>query len=186
MRVSRLVVVALVLAMTSPAWAQGGPPQGAAPMPRRPGPPGARPGPMMHGRHGPMAGDGECDPDSCPFMHAGGGGQPGMHLRMLEGVIDQLGLSETVRKNVKDAVYEASKQAIALGAELAQAKLELGRLLDADKADVDAALKQADKVGQLQTELIKLRVRTLLKIQSLLSAEQRKKLRQLRPGPGFW
>ncbi len=188
--VSRLVVVGLVLSMALPAWAQGRAAAGGGPMAGRPGPAGARPGPGLapgrQGRRGPMADGAPCDPDTCPFMHEGQGGRPGMGLHMLERAIDQLGLSEAARKKVKDAIYDAAKQGIALGAELAQARLDLGRLLEADKPDADAALKQADKIGQLQTELIKLRVRTLLKIQTLLSAEQRKKLRQLRPGPGFW
>ena len=55
--------------------------------------------------------------------------------------------------------------------------------MDQDKPDEDAVLKQVEKLGQLGTELNKVRLRTLLKIQAMLTPEQRKQLRQR--GRGF-
>jgi Spy/CpxP family protein refolding chaperone len=135
-------------------------------------------GPMGHGMHE----DGECDGENCPMMHGRGDDDddehPGKEMRRMEHIAGELGLSDAVRKQVKDAIYDATKQSIALAAEVAQARLETRRLLEQDKPDAEAVLKQVDKVGQLKTEMAKVRVRTMLKIMGMLTPEQRKKLKQ--------
>jgi Spy/CpxP family protein refolding chaperone len=138
---------------------------------------GHHPGGMMMGGMGGMD-DADCDGESCPMMQGHGG--PSMHMRlgMIEHMADELGLSDAVRKSIRDAIFEARKQAITLGAELSQAELELHRLLEQDKPDADAATKQVEKIGQLRTELMKLHVRTMLKIEQQLTPDQRKKLRK--------
>jgi Spy/CpxP family protein refolding chaperone len=178
MRSLKLSVLGLLWLVCAPALAQMGP--GHGPGPGGPPPAGPKEGRgkmMMGGGMGGMDMDEGCDPASCPMMQGHGDDHPGMHLRMLEHVVDDLGLSEAARKNVRDAIYEATKQAITLGAELAQTGLELRRLMEQDKPDVEAVLKQVEKIGQLRTELMKLHVRTVLKIEQLLTPDQRKKLR---------
>jgi Spy/CpxP family protein refolding chaperone len=192
MRFPTLLLLGYTLLLTAPALAQPAP--GPAPGPAAGGKDGhgmmmghgpgkGGKGPMGHGEEG----DDDCDGESCPMHHGrgGDGDHHGMGLEKLEHLVDELGLSDAARKSVKDAIYEATKQGITLGAELAQARLELGRLMEQDKPAEDAVLKQLDKMGQLHTELMKLRVRTLLKIQALLTPEQRKKLRQHGHGMGM-
>ncbi|MFI5308778.1 MAG: Spy/CpxP family protein refolding chaperone [Polyangiales bacterium] len=194
MRSAHHWLLGTLLLTASPALAQMGPPAGHGPAggdAHGPMKPGGEMGPghgmghgdMGHGHMG-MHEDDDCDGESCPYMHGDDDDGHGMHMRRLEQIAGELGLSDAVRKNVKDAIYDATKQGIALGADLAQARLELGRLLDQDKPDSDAVLKQVDKVGQLRTELVKVRIRTMLKIMGMLTPEQRKKLKQ-HPHGGF-
>ncbi len=178
-----LVVFAVVLLGSSAAFAQMAPAHDHA------GGPGGGPGGGGHGMmgHGGGSRGGEdCDSDDCPMKHHGGmmgmGGHgdddgPNTHWGMFEHMADELGLPDATRKKIADLVYEAKKQGIALRADLEQAKLELHRLMEQDKPDTEAILKQFDKVGQVKNELAKLRLRTMLQVQQLLTPEQRKKAR---------
>ena len=188
MRALSFLAVGWLVSSSVPALAQMGP--GPAHGTEASGPKTGH-GPMMEGGgskggHGPMKmggmdDHGDCDAEHCPMMHGhghGDGPRGGMRMKMIERIADELGVSDAARKNIKDAIYEATKQSIALGAELAQAQLEMHRLMEGDKPDADAVLKLVDKAGQLRTELMKLHVRTMLKIEQQLTPDQRKKLRK--------
>jgi Spy/CpxP family protein refolding chaperone len=189
---------ALVLLAGAPALAQPGP--GPA-HEHGPGGPAAAGGPGAAGPHHMMGGgmgghdEGGCDSESCPMKHGHGGmmgdhddgDQPGMHMAMFEHMADELGLPDATRKKIKDMLYEAQKQSITLHADLEQAKLELQHMMDQDKPDTEAVLKQFDKVAQAKTALAKVGMRTMLEAQKLLTPEQRKKVREhmmkMRGGP---
>ncbi len=205
LHVSMLAGLALALFAGRPLTAHAAPP-GAPPS----APPAAAPAGHEHHGAGPAAqggpghgGEGheDCDSESCPMKHGKGGGHgdadcpmKGGHgdeddgargLGQFEQMIDQLGLPEATHKKIKDLAYEAEKQSIAVRAELEQAKLEMHHLMEQDKTDNDAVLKQLDKVGQLKNDLAKIRMRAWLEARKLLSPEQRKKMRaQMMHGGG--
>ena len=50
------------------------------------------------------------------------------------------------------------------------------KLLDQEAPDLNGILRQADRIGAIETELNKLRLRTMLRIRGLLTPEQRQEL----------
>jgi Spy/CpxP family protein refolding chaperone len=117
------------------------------------------------------------DPDGPAVgMRLTGAAEARMVLRRAEA----LGLSpETVA-----AVKEVSEEAQARGAELREkmraSSARIGDLLAQETLDEKAALEEADAIGLLWAEGLKRRIRTSAKLRSLLTAEQREKLAELR------
>ena len=121
--------------------------------------------------------------------HEGMGG-PGMgkmfRPEMIDMLATELGVADSVVKQVKDKAYKADQEAIKLRADLDSGRLEMRRLMDEDKPDAAKVMKQIEVVGALETELKKNRIRLLLSVRELLTPDQRKKLEKLmaeRSGP---
>ena len=60
-----------------------------------------------------------------------------------------------------------------------QARIDLQELMDADAPDEGAVMAKLETVGQLQIQVRKLRVGTMLKVRALLTPNQRKQLRKI-------
>lgn len=117
-----------------------------------PGAAGARP-PFGGGFHGPRGGD--------------------HHERFFERYADRLGVDDETRAEIEERFDASREQAEPLRLAVREAHRELREMLRADEPDRAAILAQADRIGELEGELRKLRLTTLLDVRGLLTEEQR-------------
>jgi len=121
------------------------------------------------------------------MMPAGPGGpgafEPGMRMRRhRQDLLRELDLSSEQRGKIADLREKQARNAIRIRAELENARLDLARLMRADKTDRAAIDRTIEKVGQLRTEMQKSRVNTKLDVRALLTPEQQQQLRERRGG----
>ena len=112
-----------------------------------------------------------------PRMHGPGGRDPG---KMILRHADEIGLDERTREEIEAIVAETQPRGEQLSTDLRAAHEEMRALLSADRPDRAAVMKQADVIGELETERRKLRFDAMLRIQERLTPEQRQALRELR------
>lgn len=104
------------------------------------------------------------------------GSAPPPFEALLERHADRLGLGEQTRSEIRTIAVAARGEARALEKRLHDLHGELRALLDQDAPDLEAALAQAERIGSAETDLHKLRLRTMLRIRELLTPEQRREL----------
>ncbi len=111
--------------------------------------------------------------------HRGGhhGPSPGSFL---EENADRLGFDEATRKAIHEIVEASRESAEDLGKELRDGRRELHELLSEGEPNEKKVMKQADIMGELETERHKHRLSTMIKIRALLTPEQRAELSRLR------
>lgn len=163
----KLAVFGLILAV-SPAMAQPGPGGGR----------GFGGGPGWGGHGG--WGQGQCV--GCPVCPGGPGGLmgfgagkgncPGVQLLLSPQARETLGLNQDQAARIEELSYNTQKELIRLQSEAQQAQLELQRLMQSDNPDRQSVMNQAERLGQLQTEMRKLRLQQRLEIQQILTPEQ--------------
>lgn len=135
-----------------------------------------------------LAGAAGAEGDRAPRRGPGGpggpGGPPGDRLeRLVEGIdLD----AETLA--VVDALIDDARTLQRqLRRDLRAAHGRMRGLLEAPEPDESAILGQADTIGQLETELSKSRLRTLLRVRAALPEDARARLlermKERRPGP---
>lgn len=98
------------------------------------------------------------------------------------GLAAKLGLSKEERAEMKEKMHETRKLMIQLKAKRDEAKAELEHLLDADEVDEKAVMAAAENLAQVSGDIIKARVQSKLNIISMLTPEQREKMKKLRKG----
>jgi Spy/CpxP family protein refolding chaperone len=95
-------------------------------------------------------------------------------------IAQMVGLSEAQIKKIRKVSYDAKREAIEIHYKLQKARLELYRLMQADKVPSDnKALAQVDRVGRLETQMKKAHVKRLLRIRRTMSTKQWRKLQTL-------
>ena len=110
-------------------------------------------------------------------MHGPGGRDPS---KMILRHADEIGLDERTREEIEAIVAETQPRGEQLATDLRAAHEEMRALLSADRPDRAAVMKQADVIGELETERRKLRFDAMLRIQERLGPDQRSALRGLR------
>jgi Spy/CpxP family protein refolding chaperone len=110
------------------------------------------------------------------FGHHGGG--PSAH--MIEEHAEALGLSDEQLAAIRSVADKSRSQSEALRAKLDDAHATMRDLLQVDQPDEAAVMAQAERIGALETERRKLRLRSTLDIRSQLTQEQRAQLVALR------
>jgi|GEM_PF-3217730 len=90
----------------------------------------------------------------------------------------QLGLDDAQKETIRKIIFDAMARQADLRATIEKASLRQVELLTSDNPDEDAILKSVEEAGNARTELAKARVKTLLAIRSVLTEEQRRKLRE--------
>jgi Spy/CpxP family protein refolding chaperone len=95
---------------------------------------------------------------------------------VLERHAGRLGLDERTRTEVRGIADAAREESRDVEAGLRTLRDEMRKLLDQEAPDLDGVLRQADRIGATETELSKLRLRTMLRIRGLLTPEQRQEL----------
>jgi Spy/CpxP family protein refolding chaperone len=139
------------------------------------------------------AGDG---PMMAPDDMGGGGGMGpggmGMGRGMRHGgrmmhrgafgarLAEALDLTAEQREKMKAAQERQERKAIQARADIQLARLDLHKLMQADKPDSKAIEAQIDRIAGLRAGLQKSRVATMIEFRASLTPEQQKKLRDLR------
>jgi Spy/CpxP family protein refolding chaperone len=112
-----------------------------------------------------------------PGMRHGGGrmfnrrGAMGMRLRLA-----QLDLTDAQRTKLRDLHEAQARKAIQRRADMQLARMDLRKLMRADKPDVGAVNAQIDKIARMQAEGMKAAFETRIQARAVLTPEQLKKL----------
>lgn len=111
--------------------------------------------------------------------HRGGhhGPSPG---RFLEENADRLGFDQATREAIHEIVEASRESAEDLRKELGEERRALHELLSEEEPNEKKVMKQADIMGELETERHKHRLSSMIKIRALLTPEQRAELSGLR------
>jgi len=92
----------------------------------------------------------------------------------------ELELTAEQKEKMKAAHERQERKAIQARADIQLARLDLRKLMQADKPDSKAIEAQIDRIAGLRAGLEKSRVATMLEFRASLTPEQQKKLRELR------
>ncbi len=88
-----------------------------------------------------------------------------------------LDLSKDQRERISDLHEKQERAAIRMRADLQTARLDLRRLVRADRTDRVAINRQIDRIAQMRAEMEKARLGTMLDVRSVLTPEQRERAR---------
>jgi Spy/CpxP family protein refolding chaperone len=117
-------------------------------------------------------------------MHRGMGQGSGMGMGMGRGFA-ALDLTDAQRDRMADLHERQQRKAIQARAELQIARMDLQKLMKADSPSATSINSQIDRLARMRADMQKSRVATLLETRALLTPEQRKQLREAKPGaPG--
>ena len=125
---------------------------------------GMGPGAMGHGMGHGMGRDGR-------FMHRGGFGPM---------LVKELDLTPQQIEKMKASREAQQRKAIQARADIQLARLDLRKLMQADKPDGRAIEAQIDRIAGLRAGMEKSRVSAMLDFRASLTPEQQKKLKELR------
>jgi Spy/CpxP family protein refolding chaperone len=89
-------------------------------------------------------------------------------------------LTEDQKEAIKSIRMESMKEAKTFRDLLRELKAHHQTLMTAETADMKAIYKSLDKQGELQTELSKIRAKSRIEIQSLLTEEQKLEMQSLK------
>jgi len=144
-------------------------------------------GPPMGGRHmgpGGMHGGPGMGPGGPGGMRGGMGmrhGGPGMRGGMMHARLAMLDLSEAQRDRMHTIREAQQRKGIQMRADLQLARLDMAKLMRADKPDQAALNAQIDRLARLRADAAKARLSGHLEMRSVLTAEQIKKLHERGP-----
>lgn len=130
-----------------------------------------------------LAPDGAARAQSPGPAEGPGMGRPGSMERRMEfrrqrmERMGELDLSKEQQEKIADLREKQAYRAIRLRADLQSARLDLRRLMRAEKTDRLAINRQIDRLAQMRAEMAKARVGTMLDIRNLMSPEQRERAR---------
>lgn len=119
-------------------------------------------------------------------MHRGMRGGPGAmrrHHPRGHARLAQLDLSDSQRERMEGIRESRARKAIPLHADLQLARLDMARLMRADKPDPAALNAQIDRIARMRAEIAKLRMTERLEARAVLTPEQLRKLRHSMRGP---
>ncbi|MCX6826387.1 MAG: hypothetical protein NTV06_03835 [candidate division Zixibacteria bacterium] len=105
--------------------------------------------------------------------------RPGMLLKMA----DEIGLDANQKTRISKLQDDFAMAQIDRKAELEKAELKLHQLMRNDATDKDV-MATMDRVGQLKTEMQKMRFQHMRQIKAILTADQLKKLKEMMPKMG--
>lgn len=107
-------------------------------------------------------------------------GGPGLE-RLLQNprIAKEAGISDAQIESLKAAEYEQRKTIIKLRGDADLARLEVRKLMQAEKVDKAAVLNAVDKAGRAMTELRKAQIEHHLAVREILGPETCAKLREM-------
>ncbi|RLB59731.1 MAG: hypothetical protein DRI34_00920 [Deltaproteobacteria bacterium] len=94
----------------------------------------------------------------------------------MQRAMRRAGLSKQQIRRIGELSLQADRQKLDIQKDLDLARLRLQQLLDADRPDRQAIMRQVEKVGRLETRLRQNRIDLLLDIRALMTAEQWRQL----------
>lgn len=89
---------------------------------------------------------------------------------------EKLGLDEATIVKLRGVEGEGREEGHAIRLRLKVLKAELRELLGSEAPDESTVMEKADAIGKLETDARKIRLRTMIRVRGLLTAEQREKL----------
>lgn len=100
----------------------------------------------------------------------------GMGMGMRQNWADQLDLTDAQKDQMRELRFKHQKEMIKQRADLRVARLELQELIrsDADRGTINSKI---DEIGKLETSMEKARVANRLDMRSILTPEQREKIK---------
>jgi Spy/CpxP family protein refolding chaperone len=99
---------------------------------------------------------------------------------LIERHAERLGLDDATVAKIRVVVDGSRKRNEKIRRKLDDAHHEMGNLLSADSPDETTVMKQVEKIGALEVEEHKNRLRAMLEIRQMLTPEQRRKLIEIR------
>ncbi len=93
----------------------------------------------------------------------------------------KIGLTPDQMTKIRQEMLGTQAHAVDLRAKIEHAKIEVTRLLAADKIDEHAVDAQVDEVAKGEAEMHKLHLGMMLHVRALLTPEQRQKLEEHKP-----
>jgi len=99
---------------------------------------------------------------------------------LIERNAERLGLDAKTSKDIRGIVGDARKRGDKIDEKMRKERQKLGEMLRADEPDEAAIMKQVDRIGELEVDERKNRLRAMLEIRGKLTPEQREKLIELR------
>ena len=114
----------------------------------------------------------------------GGGGMERWKSNRAE-VMKALDLTDAQKTKLADIRDRQMRKGIQASADLKIAGLDLRKLITADKPDQRAIDAQVDRISTMRASLQKSRIAAMLEMRSVLTDEQRKKLKELRGAGGM-
>jgi Spy/CpxP family protein refolding chaperone len=114
-------------------------------------------------------------------MSAGGPGShgPGMRHRRMD-MMRELDLSKDQREKVEALRERQERSTIRMRADLQTSRLDLKRLMRAERPDRMAINRQIDRLAQQRADMQKARVGMMLDMRGLLTPEQQERARERR------
>jgi Spy/CpxP family protein refolding chaperone len=96
-------------------------------------------------------------------------------------IAKEIGLTEAQAKKIDDMATAQRKETIKMNADLKIAKIELQDLFD-EVGNEGAIRKKAAEVSKLQEKIYNARIEHRLAMNKVLTAEQQKKMKSIKPG----
>jgi Spy/CpxP family protein refolding chaperone len=93
-----------------------------------------------------------------------------------------IGLTSQQRTTIMEAIKKVQTDLVPRQLDMAEPALELAELLEAPVVDEAAAVSQASKVLEIETEVKKMQMMLLIRIKNVLTRDQQARLRALRDG----
>lgn len=120
----------------------------------------------------------------CPMMAGRGHGYGMGRGQWWENplVVKELGLSEAQSKQIDDLALKHRKAVVKLEADIKIAEMDFGNLIEDNGSETEIR-KKAKELSQLREKMQELRIDHLLAMRKVLTAEQQKKLKELRMAP---
>jgi protein CpxP len=100
---------------------------------------------------------------------------------MGEPLLEELGLSDEQKAQIHQIRLETRKKNIDTEAKLKLARIELHELMDVDTPDQGKINTKITEVSQLREKIMRSHIESRLAVQKILTPEQRKKAKELRP-----
>lgn len=101
--------------------------------------------------------------------------------RMSKLPFDELGLTDEQKAQIHAILSNTRKQNIDISAKLKLAQIELHELIQADSPEQSKIDAKISEVSQLREKRMRSHIESRLAVQKILTPEQRKKARELRP-----
>jgi Spy/CpxP family protein refolding chaperone len=114
------------------------------------------------------------------MRHGGMGGRPMFNRRAAMGMrarLAQLDLTEAQSSKLRDLHEAHARKAVQRRADMQLARMDLRKLMRADKPDMGAVNAQIDKIARMQAEGLKSAFEVRMQARAVLTPEQLKKLR---------
>ena len=108
--------------------------------------------------------------------------EPGLAERGpdIETIATQIGLDDDTKAKLKEIKRQTRNELMEARFEVKKAKVALRDLLEEDSPNESAIMRQIEDIGQLEVEVRKLKIRSLLEARELLTPEQRVAFKKLR------